>query len=240
MRRTFFLLLAFLFTVAAFGQSQQSNPPRGAQTAPRPNGSRSPGGIVSLGSIPRPWLMTDDERIERRAAMSPLRGGAHAQSVDEERFAEKLDGLQHPELFLPFELFDHLLNGLGSNAPRRDNAHTLYDPRLEALGYNVESFWQQLATLARPYLDMREVKHGPYAPAEFTTSTGKRLAAPIRRDLCTARFASLQASRRALGGTEFDRLLYVVVAPNISESTGGNWSPADRSEHLRYMAGGCP
>src|SRR5713226_7109549 len=131
MRRTFFLL-TFVFTVAAFGQSQQSDSPRGAHTK-RPDGSRNPGGIVSVGSIPRPWLMTDDERIERRAAMSPLRGGAHAQSVDEERFAEKLDGLEHPEFFLPFELFDHLLNGLSTRALPRDNAHTLYDPKLKAL-----------------------------------------------------------------------------------------------------------
>jgi hypothetical protein len=232
------LLLAF----ALIATSAQPQAPAASQTKPvaprNADGSRSPGGIVTIG--PRPWLMTDDERIERRAAMStPPGGGARAQSVGEERFSERLDGLQHPELFLPFELYDYLLNGLGTNPRLRSNAHTLYDPKLKALGYDVEGFWQQLATVAKPYLAAREGKHGSFAPADFTTATGKRLAAPVRRDLCTARFASLQASRRAIGGTQFDRLLYVVVAPTISENTGGTWSLADHVEQLRYMAGGC-
>ncbi len=85
--------------------------------------------------------MTDDERVESRAAASQPGGDVRTQSV-ESRFSEKLDGREHPEQLLPFELFDHLLKGLSTNSLSRDNAHALYEAKIKTLGYDVDAFWK--------------------------------------------------------------------------------------------------
>jgi hypothetical protein len=230
MRRLLSLLAVLVLPL--FGQAHA---PTSAAKSTLTDASR--GGTVSLGA--HAWDLSDAERIERRAAANE--SGNHGKRVESAgvRFAERLEGAEHPELLLPYELFDHLLNAVGTDDRLRDNAHTLYDPKLKLLGYDVAGFWSRLSSLAHSYVDARSARHGHLGSTSFTTTSGKRFFVPISRDLCVARVATLQDARRAFGAKQFDRLLYTVVAPGISETTTGNMTMEDRAEQLRYMTGGC-
>jgi hypothetical protein len=221
-----------------------------------------PGGIVgSIGfSGMLPWTLTDEERIRLRTSpesdgrLHAVRSGSSGSSG----YQESINGLQHPELFLPYELFGYLLHGLSSDAKRALNAHTLYDQGIRAAGYDVPAFWATLRTASQPYLAALEsqhhlmrhtenhvigrrewLSHSTTKSADFRTEDGRTIAAPISQELCSTRFAALEESRRRLGGANFDRFLYLVVAPHINVARRGNQSRADYAEQLTYMARGC-
>lgn len=222
-KRILVFLAVLSFTVLALGQ-QSARTRRG--------------GVVTTGGS-APWGLSDDERITRRqndAAPQQV----HAAAGNSPASSETINGREHPELFLSYELFDNLIYGLRSNQALSANAHKLYDLRIRNyFGYDALRFWDTLRQAAGRYSESLDLAAGHPGRTDFITSSGKKLWVPVSPELCVARMASLQKARELFGADSFDRFLYIVVAPEIRYSSGGTVTSAERAEQLRYMLRGC-
>jgi hypothetical protein len=242
--KTTALAIAVLYLLPSgmlFAQEKRSTEAARSGMVPRPSvaldSSKQPGGVITFGA-PEAALLSDDERITRRARLAAAQQGGriHANAAQPRGSREDINGFEHPELFIPYELFDQLLWGLSTNAGRRQHAHAEYDARIRSFGYDVEKFWQTLESASQPYIDVL-VKH-PHGGTAFVSSHGNRIFVPVRREVCVARIEALQAARAQLGGkTFFDAFLYSVVAPQMHVVRAT--TSADLDDQLRFMAGGC-
>jgi hypothetical protein len=188
-----------------------------------------------------PWEWTLEERLndrldpakirERNEAANP--GQVQAASVpktyDEaiagikkgRQFEYSIDGSRNPELFLSFELFDSILTGLSPDASRRAKQRQYYERRLRSLGYEDEVFWTSLASVSGNYLAVKE-------GACYTRACGDAR--------CAARYDALEAARQLFGREEFNRMLYVIVAPYSQQATA-TLDPNYRAALLRQETG---
>lgn len=183
--------------------------------------------------------MSDEERIVARTSIEPAAGSRTAKSAPTDGFSEMVDGKTRPELLLPYELFDSLLEGLSEKETHRVKARRILDPQIRAFGFHPDAFWSTLSTLADRYLKTRAENWRLHRQSTvFTTPAGIKTWLPINQADCALRIAALAEAREKFGGTEaFDHFLYAAVAPNVMHTTGG--SESDRAAQLRYMAGGC-
>jgi hypothetical protein len=209
---------------------------------PGPGGGVIEGVIVPSSEGPRllhPWELSDEERISRRLALGhPANGGGARSLQAESGYREAINGLEHPELFFSYELFDGLLKGVSSDDRQHGSAHRVFDPKIRANGYDVSNFWTTLETISSRYVQMREEhRRQNKSTTILRLPDGTPILVPVNREVCAARYDALQETRRAFGGRTFDRFLYQSVAPELSHSEGG--SSSGRSEQLRFMAGGC-
>ena len=195
----------------------------------------SASGAEIHGRLPRD--MSDEERIAARAATG---SGAFSNTPQSASggFREVIDGKETPELLLPYELFDDLLEGLSNNEQHRTNARRFLDPRLPEFGLHPATFWSTLRMIVGPYLNAREESSRLHRQATvFTTPAGTRTFVPINRADCALRVIALNDARQKFGRAELDHFLYEVVAPHVSHSVSGG--APDRAAQLRYMARGC-
>jgi hypothetical protein len=174
-----------------------------------------------------------------RASMRPAEGSRAAKSATTDGYSEMVDGKTRPELLLPYELFDSLLEGLSEKETHRAKARQVLDPQLRAFGFHPVVFWSTLATVAGRYLKTRAENWRLHQQSTiFTTAAGIKTWLPINQADCALRIAALNEARQKFGGTEeFDHFLYTAVAPNVMHTTSGSGS--DRAAQLRYMARGC-
>jgi len=234
------LVLLSCFLAAGAAPAQQKAAPADAGLSPRPSvaldSSQRGGGSVSFG-MGAAWILTDEERIARRTTPSAPTGRIGAAAVSRGDHREQINGLEHPELFLPYELFDQLVLGLSSKSTQREHARSEYDSRISAFGYNVPKFWETLRIAAQPYVTAQEAR-SHRGGTLFVSSHGNKTFVPISRDLCGQRVAALQNARELLGGKDFfDRFLYSVVAARMKH-VAVTTAP-DPDDQLRFMAGGC-
>lgn len=145
-----------------------------------------------------------------------------------------VDGATTPELFLPHELFDHLIHtcfpadGRDQNLSRR-----MVERRAAALGLGSD-LWHRLRKATAP-LVADDLDH--YRRFREATQSGQATeedVAGARR--CHLRAAAMEASRKELGEELFLRLLYEAVAPSVSF---GYTSDKNLEAFLRYQEGGC-
>jgi hypothetical protein len=128
-----------------------------------------------------------------------------------------IEGERNPELFLPHELFEGLIDKLDPGKTPPD----VYGTNLGDLGFDAASFWTKLEQLSAGY---RAVKY-KYKTAE------ERVAR------CRALTDALDEARAAFGKKEFDTLLYKAVAPATRLTTATTEpNPVAR---LRREARGC-
>lgn len=232
MRKCSPLLLAIVALIPGVALAQAVStsavpPPPPAQTA-----KPSRGTVTVIDAAV--WEMTDGERIERRAAAAVT-----SKDIADRGSREKIEGRRNPELFLSYELYDFLLWGLSDDVKRQQAAHTKFDPKIRASGYDVAKFWRALHATAEPYIELRNTRGRQGSHATMITSpVGTKVLVPVDRDVCAARITALEQTRRIFGRRSFDRLLYSVVAPTMSHTSSTN-SPSDVGVQLRYMAGGC-
>ncbi len=160
-----------------------------------------------------PWLFTDEERIVARFRAVPLPQPGQTSAYE-------IDGKLEPHLFMPHELFDILLNGVGNDAQIRARGRAALASGLNGIGFaDPDVFWSDLEKIARPYLILK---------------TEPKLQ---RVELCAARIAALGQARRQFGATKFDQLLYVLIAPDLRLSHATNLPDAEA--RLRREARGC-
>jgi len=178
------------------------------------------GGSVHSGSSAKePWNYSDAERV-----------AARLEHIHRDEYRERIYGRVNPELFLPFELFDRLVGGLASDAQHRAGVRATLRPGIKRYGYDPEMFWSSLAATSVPYVKERETHWN-------ITSNRKSVVAGIDRDVCVARIAALNETRRRFGAAAFDRFLYEVVAPQTRY--GGSRKSERHGEELLFMARGC-
>lgn len=149
-----------------------------------------------------------------------------------------IDGSRNPELFLPSELFESLLDGFdGDTAFRQASRQRLRDAIL-AFGFEPDAFWAEFGRATENYRSlnarrMAQIERMQTAPAQQRRELQREMDAE-GRDLCRTRSDAFAAARRRFGGEEFDRFLYTVVAPGLSLA-----SDPDTPEHVRFLEGGC-
>jgi hypothetical protein len=149
-----------------------------------------------------------------------------------------IDGSRNPELFLPSELFESLLNGFENDAAFRKASRERLRDGMQTFGFEPDRFWIDLGRVTEKYRSLNarriaQIERMQTASAQERRELQRDMEAQ-GRDLCRARSNALAAARRSFGEETFDRFLYTVVAPGLCIS-----SDPDTPEHVRFLEGGC-
>lgn len=200
-----------------------------------------------------PWEWTVEERIANRldpsAIMDRVRAhqAAHANhagqsalgAVDSTPPPFIIDGNRNPELFMPWEIMDALLENVSGDLRAVQGDRRAYRDAIEASGWDETVFWSTLERLARSYAAAKD------AVIRLQTRTSRRIDALSRsetlerdrlnHEVCSSRAETLQAARAAFGPAAFDRFLYTAVAPNMAMAS---IKPTD-ARTLEWIEGGC-
>ena len=151
-----------------------------------------------------PWKWTLEERMQARFSAS-----------------EKLDGNVHPERFLPSELFETLVRSsflsLPATYPRHVRAHS--DGVL-----TTDADWHLFTDVTRAYVNVLAEERDLIRQR---VSVGRE---QVRAEKCRVAFAALRKARAAFGPETFDRFLYTVVAPGMSQG------PPNKDASVRQKA----
>jgi hypothetical protein len=191
--------------------------------------------------VRRPWQWADEERIAAR--LDPAYIAKHSKPGPSEaaKVTFSIDGRENPHLFLPFELFNSLMDGLSADAGFRDTRRAMLHDRIKDFGYDPNAFWAELETSVASHLKSLR-RNAALRERMRTASRAERDA--IARDLessnipvCRSRAESLAAARAHFGRETFDRFLYSVVAPQLSVSSP--MPGAEEGRGLAYIQGGC-
>jgi hypothetical protein len=211
MRHLFFLAVSFV-AVSAFGGS-------------------TPDGPI--------WSWTPAERVAVRSGhYGPPRGGPHVESLSvgsgDRRFF--IDGQTSPELFMPMELFNALLQGLADDGQMRAVNRQILAPGIRAFGFEEEAFWAKVDQATAAFRD--QVRARSRRDWSKTRAELSQQRAPTESDLklCKARAATLESLRSLFRTEGFDRFLYTVVAPTITVTSEGAYENPD---HLLSLERGC-
>jgi len=175
------------------------------------------------------WEWTVEERIaertDREAARERIRERgdrlkmtiAPATSGKPEPLADAFDGKTHPELFLPNEVFNTLIQ-LAFLPPPRSIELTRQGLLAEVKEHGLpDDFFDRLDLLTTVHVaDARAVLDALSSVAQQSGAARERaeqVLALKNRDACRSRADALAAARREFGEKKFDRFLYDVIAP---------------------------
>jgi len=184
-------------------------------------------GVSSVSAVTpekSPWQWSNAERIAARTnrnlaaeRLMAARGATtEAQSIRTsaathlDRTIDIIVGKEHPELFLPTELFETLVrDGLVSGDLWRE----FYRKQLSMAGLPAD-FWPRLETISRPYVDdlrrSQQLLGGTSdSPVEKTAIENE--VAGMSSTLCRERYDALVNARLEFG-VALDRLMYTYVA----------------------------
>jgi len=199
----------------------------------------------------RTWELTVEERLERRLdpalrseriaeeSRSRLEQGLSAVSP---RTLDVIDGSKHPELFLPFELFDDVVQNVETVA--EGGRPLLKAEEIRGAGLDPDLFWRELQTICAHLLEIRMREHDLVnqfrsVPAEQREMLSAQFNA-VLLEKCKASFDALEAAHRRFGRDQFDRLLYSSIAPRSSMAiTRTSVSTEGGATNLRRLAEGC-
>ena len=120
-----------------------------------------------------------------------------------------INGVTHPELFMPWELFERFLNMTASTSAHRDRIRSRYAATITGLGWQENAFWTAVDEISIPYMTVRG------KILEAGADNGFRRRTDFAQELCASRAAALEAARERLGGESFERFLYLAIAPNL-------------------------
>lgn len=213
---------------------------------------RIPGGVTGSPATPA-WDWSDADRVrtrfdpkairERAAAHRAnvgMRPPVHSQAAPSEGFRPSqqhvLDGARNPELFLPAELLDVLLQGLHSDPRMRAPARLALAKGIHEMGYTEDDFWNRLQRLSAHYLALKS-RPSNTSIQRVRTADGTMASFPLDVDRCVARHGLLQSARTAFGAAKFQRFLYTAVAPEVQRSD--STQQLDPAQELLFIAKGC-
>jgi len=214
---------------------------------------------VQNGGLRKPaWKWSLDERLaarfdpefmaareaQRQAKETELHKGwadpllkEKARAPEPVSIQEIIYGSKTPELLLPIEIFDALLErGFPSNGEKEDlqRSRVWIEERAAALGYG-HDFWARLEGAAASYLKLLH-------EADRQRPANQANTDKYKTSLCRARSQALKAAQAELGEESFLRLLYEAVAPNVAIARLLGRYPPDYqrySEDLRFQERGC-
>ena len=201
-----------------------------------------------------PWEWTVEERIAVRTdpaliaqRMKEKRAEARARGEELPEHWEVIQGIEHPELFFPDQLFNALLS-LAFNPDREQRLfyRQVYTKRSKSLEID-PSFWRDLSilsaeVLARKHEQLREIQERERESTdepEVQSAREGQVSQEVRQKqlaACAARRAALEKAREVFGAEAFDRFLYEAVAPSFG--IAGSFGPSSASA-MRFRTGGC-
>ena len=199
------------------------------------------------------WEWTLDERIAKRLDPALIReralanekdlvekGGFKPEEVIPVRFT--IEGRRDPELFMPFELFHSILQGVSTDSDAGDTRKRYKQKILDA-GWDENLFWQIVEEASAKYWKTTNERLAvQHAALVQPLTLAERRALNIKAESlnipgCQLRADALQTVRQKLGAEKFDRFLYQAIAPRISISSDLPF--ANEEWRLRYVEGGC-
>lgn len=194
------------------------------------------GGSTPDGPI---WSWTPAERAAVRSErLAPQRNAPRVQSLSVAAGGGRffIDGQTSPELFMPLELFNALLQGLADDEQMRGVNRQILGPGIRAFGFEEEAFWTKLDQSTATFRD--QVRARSRRDWSKTRAELSQQRAPTESDLklCQARAATLESLRSLFRTEGFDRFLYTVVAPTITVTSEGAY---ENSDHLLSLERGC-
>jgi hypothetical protein len=195
----------------------------------------------------RAWEWTLEERIALRAnpAAATERAGtalkrfkATANQAKQERIVDSFTGATHPELFLPHEVFDELMQLAFLLNPRMGDAFRK-EMQPEVLRFDLPAdFWERLRTISVIYIaDVHRAYDNPKA-RNLKHHTDERERQEFNRNyevMCRSRADALAKAREEFGAARFDRFLYEAVARNMFKTI----FDTEDVNALRRAAEGC-
>ena len=262
MRKSAFALVFVLLPTAVYAatvtigtvdtQASPSDDDQHRSHSPKTPDVRMSSGATGLPANPA-WNWSDEDRVRTRfdpkaireraaahAANAGTQPSVHLQAVPSDRFRPSqqhvLDGARNPELFLPAELLDVLLQGLHSDPKMRAPARLALAKGIHEMGYAEADFWNKLQRLSAPYLALKS-RPGNTSIQRVRAPDGKMVSFPMDVDRCVARHDVLQSSRAAFGAQKFQRFLYTAIAPEVQRSDGTQ--QIDPAQELLFVARGC-
>lgn len=147
-----------------------------------------------------------------------------------------IDGSATPELFMPWELMDSFLSGLGHDEELSPQVKDQYTTTVSRLGWDEDAFWQAVTECRRDYVRTKVQLLSLLEASSVLTVKGRRdrdaQIGNLNRRLCQARSDALAAVRRHFS---FDDFLYAAVAPSLRMSSS---NPTD-GPTLLWIEGGC-
>lgn len=209
--------------------------------------------IVLLGITPTPALAADGPRqaeVSRRQEPWSLelstRLAARFDSLEGDSGATEvwtIRGASTPELFFPTEIVRVLARTAFATDPERAREfRRVYESRCRRAGVLVPP-WSDWVTDMAPLLELLRARDAetevPRVARARERTEGEPTGVGDVANLpeCRATFQSLRALRAAYAPENFDRFLYLVVAPGITIS----WTAQDRVplETIRAWEAGC-
>lgn len=200
------LVVLALFVIAVAGSSSASEP-----------------------VLKQAWEWSVEERIASRTSVGLARERMRPSNAQERGLADRFTGKTHRELFLPYEVFESLMNmGFDGDAQSSQTGRKGFARDLKRHGLPGD-FWERLWTLSAVYwTNARAMK-------DLDPRSADDAAALKHAALCRSRAQALAAARAEFGQERFDRFLYEVIAVKM-------FYFADRlpeREILRKLDGGC-
>lgn len=201
------------------------------------------------------WEWTTEERIAARLDPAKIRGRLQAYVSRKEEFGATrgvvassavvatfvIEGSTHPELFMPWELIERLLNTTQGNSPHSEAIRGRYLDDIAAFGWSTTYFWSELDLIATEYVGVRnniqQISNTrvPERDSDALRPDATAHFDDLRQSLCAVRAQTLERARQRFGRTEFDRFLYERIAPDVTVFSDDPMKAAD----LRRIAEGC-
>jgi len=170
----------------------------------------------AAGSPKKPWQWTAEERAavlrdstartervrayEQKGRAARVRVGGSAVAAD------VIDGNEHPELYFPTQLFEHMVR-VAFAMPPGAYRHVVLQRSTDLFSNKAD--WDRFVEIASPYA---QVLNDEKTKAD---ALDKHAVSAIQGRKCAAEAAALRQERRAFGKERFDRMLYEAVAPTM-------------------------
>jgi len=194
------------------------------------------------------WQWTLEERIaartdpaaaRARVEIDDQRTRAAGREIQRSEIADIFYGKDHPELFLPYELFDDLVTGaFTTSVPFADHFRASLTPELRRREFPAD-FWLRLEAISSAYTaDYRAIKALLVTINRQSGDERRKSEQKLEikyRDGCRSRMEALAQARGEFGRERFDRFLYEVVAYPMFHA--GDTLPSP--DRLRYAEQGC-
>lgn len=202
--------------------------------------------LLTASSKKDAWQWTLEERIANRTnpslARERIARGRRVQMQSNPNLAtivDRFDGKTHPELFLPHEVFDELVQMTVASQPRTSQAaRAALAPEVRSHGLPPD-FWERLQSITTIYVaDMQSLQDIGVAARQDNAPGRRRAESALeikRQELCRSSSEALATAREVFGREKLDRFLYDVIAVHMFYAADRVPDPA----LLRKTAGGC-
>lgn len=195
------------------------------------------------------WEYTDEERFAMRFDPVSMRERAEASARERGRKVE-LDsiaagdvpnvvvGNRNPELFLPFELFNFLVeDAFSSDQERRQSTRKRLNAFVSAAP---DVFWSALEQSTAEFTANQAEERELIARLNEGTSVAERRAIEARLEViqpiqCGLRYEALQRAEKAVGRENLYRVLYQGIAPGVATTA----SEPNLFERFAFIRRGC-